>query len=73
MTLIDQFIAFAKALPTDQRAPVEDALGLIMATYSGDAEFSASELAELDRRLAAAKSEYASASDIADLLGKPFA
>ena len=73
MTLIDQFVAFAKALPMNRRAPVEEALGSIMATYSGDTDFNAAELAELDRRLTEPAPGYASTSDIADLLGKPFA
>ena len=73
MTSIDQFIAFAKALPIDQRAPVEEALDAIMVTYADDSGFSAAELAELDRRLAEPRPEYASPDEIANLLGKPFA
>lgn len=73
MTSIDQFVAFAKALPLDRRAPVEEALDAIMATYAGDAHFGAAELAELDRRLAETKPQYSSARDIENLLGKPFA
>ena len=72
MTLIDQFLAFAKSLPADKLAPVEDALGTIMATWSDDADFSDSELAELDRRLAEPKPEYSPQDEINDLLGKPF-
>lgn len=73
MTLIDQFIAFTRTLPADKLAPVEEALGAIMATWPGEAEFSSSEMAELDRRLAEPKPEYSPPDDIATLLGKPFA
>ena len=73
MTSIDQFVAFAKTLPLDRRAPVEEALDAIMATYASDAGFSTSEQAELDRRVAEPRPQYASPSEIANLLGKPFA
>ena len=73
MTSIDQFVAFAKALPLDRRAPVEDALDAIMATYADGGDFSATELAEIDRRLAEPRPEYASRDEITNLLGKPFA
>lgn len=73
MTLIDQFVAFAKSLPLERRAPVEEALDAIMATYAGDSGFSAPEMSELDRRLAEPKAEYASPDEITNLLGKPFA
>jgi hypothetical protein len=73
MTMIEQFIAFARTLPADRLAPVEEALGAIMATWSSEAEFSISEMAELDRRLAKPKPEYSAPDEIAKLLGKPFA
>ncbi|QYU67912.1 ATP-binding cassette domain-containing protein [Leptolyngbya sp. 15MV] len=71
--LIDQFVAFARALPSDRLAPVEEALAAIMASWSDEANFTPGERAELDRRLAEPKPEYAAASDITDLLGKPLA
>ena len=73
MTMIDQFIAFTRTLPADRLAPVEEALGAIMATWSGEAVFTGGELAELDRRLAEPKPEYSAPDDVAKLLGKPFA
>jgi hypothetical protein len=72
MTSIDQFIAFAKALPVDQLEPVEEALDAIMATYAGDGEFNAGELQALDRRLAEPRPQFASPDEITKLLGKPF-
>ncbi|OZA93050.1 MAG: hypothetical protein B7X57_06265 [Erythrobacter sp. 34-65-8] len=73
MTSIDQFVAFARALPLDRRAPVEEALGAIMATYAADCAFADSEMAEIDRRLAEQNPEYSPANEITGLLGKPFA
>lgn len=73
MTMIDQFIAFTRTLPSDRLAPVEEALGAIMATWSDEAGYTGEELAELDRRLAEPKPEYSDSEDIAKLLGKPFA
>lgn len=73
MTLIDTFVAFAKALPAERRAPIEDALGSIMATWAEDTVLTPGELAELDRRLAEPSAEYLSAEDVTALLGKPFA
>lgn len=73
MTLIDKFVAFAKALPADRRAPVEEALGSIMATLADDTAFTTNDLTELDRRLAEPKVEYLSGEEITELLGKPFA
>jgi hypothetical protein len=73
MTSLDQFVAFANALPLNRRGPVEEALDAIMATYADEGGFSAAELSELDRRLAEPKPAYASPEEIANLLGKPFA
>jgi hypothetical protein len=73
MTVIDQFIAFTRTLPADRLAPIEEALGAIMAAWSDEAGLSSSEMAELDRRLAEPKPEYSPPDDIAKLLGKPFA
>lgn len=73
MTSIDQFVAFAKALPLDRLENVEDALASIVATYADDVDFSASELAEIDRRLAEPNPQYSSLNEIEGLLRKPFA
>jgi len=72
MTVLDQFITFAKGLPADQRPPLDEALGAIMATYSDARGFSAAEMTELDRRVAEPRPEYSSPETIANLLGKRF-
>lgn len=72
MTVLDQFVAFAQGLPADRRPPLDEAMGAIMATYSGEHGFSDTELAELDRRVAETRPTYSSPETIAELLGKRF-
>jgi len=72
MTVLDRFISFAKALPADRRDPMEEALAALMASYSPEHEFSASEGAELDRRAGSTKPEYADPVAIAEIFGKRF-
>ncbi|WP_374405920.1 hypothetical protein [Pelagerythrobacter sp.] len=72
MTVLDQFVAFAKDLPADRREPLDEVLGAIMATYSTEHAFSDAEAVELDRRVAEPKPEYSSPATIAELLGKRF-
>ena len=72
MTVLDKFISFAKTLPADRRGPVEDAMQAMMNSFADEYAFTASETAELDRRLAEPKAEYAAPGDIEKLLGKPF-
>ena len=70
MTKIDEFARFMAGLPADSARSVETVLDAIMATYADNAEYSAEELAELDRRIAEPKPEYASADEVAAIFGK---
>lgn len=72
MTVLEKFVAFAEALPSDQRGSIEEAMAAIMATHSGAHGFYEAELGELDRRVAEPKPEYSSPDIVAKLLGKPF-
>ena len=73
MTVLKKFISFAKASPADRRGTVEDAITAMMDGFADQYAFTACETAELDRRLAEPKAEFAAPSDIEKLLGTPFA
>ena len=72
MTLLESFVNFAKALPTDRREALEEVLADLMAAHSSDAEFTSEELAELDRRFAEERPEFAAPYEIEAIFGKPF-
>ena len=72
MTVLDNFIAFARALPADRRAAVEDTLAALMDSYAERFDFTPDELAELHRRVAETDPELSDPDDIAKLFGKPF-
>ena len=72
MTIIDKFLSFASALPSDRLESVEAALAALMESYSEDFDFTALELSEIDHRLAVAKPEFADPEHIAELFGKSF-
>jgi hypothetical protein len=52
MTVLENFIVFASALPADQRESVEEALAALMESLSPKYEFTPAELAEIERRVA---------------------
>lgn len=52
MTMLKKFVAFAEALPSDRRVEIEEILSDLMGADSADCEFTAEEIAELDRRCA---------------------
>ena len=70
MTVLDSFVSFAKRLPSDQLQPVEAVLATLMNSYNAELDFNGSELAELDRRLAEPKPQFASQSSTDALLGR---
>lgn len=72
MTMLDKFIAFASALPADQRESVEESLAALMESLSAEFDFTSEELAELDRRVAEPNPEFADPAAIAKIFGKPF-
>ena len=73
MTVLERFISFTKALPADRLGTVEDAMTAMMDGFAGDYALTASESAEIDRRLAEPKARYVAPGEIEKLLGKPFA
>lgn len=72
MTVLERFMSFAQGLPADRLHSVETALATLMASYSDKHEFTATELAELDRRLSEANPRFSNRDDITKLFGKPF-
>lgn len=72
MTLLEKFVSFANALPSDRMESVEENLAALMLSLSNKYGFSESEQAEIDRRFAIADAEFSSESDITKIFGKPF-
>lgn len=72
MTMIDKFLTFTKRLPSDQLESVDAALAALMESYSSDYDFTATELAELDKRVANPRPKYADPAKIEAIFGKPF-
>ena len=72
MTMLDKFIAFASALPVDQRESVEESLAALMESMSDRYDLTPDELAEIDRRVAEPNPKYSSPAAIAKIFGKPF-
>jgi hypothetical protein len=72
MTVLDSFLQFAKELPAGALHDVEDALAEIMASYSGDFEFTAEERAELGGRLAETDPDFATDAEVQAFFGKTF-
>ena len=70
--MLDTFMSFAKGLPADRLQSVEAVLAALMESYSERYEFTETQLAEIDRRLADPNPTYASPEEIATLFGKPF-
>ena len=52
MTILEKFVAYAEALPADDRRGIEDFLASIMEAASPEFDLTAEQLAEIDRRLA---------------------
>jgi len=72
MTVLDNFIAFARALPAERREAVEDTLAALMYSYAERFDFTQDELAELRRRAAETDPALSDPDHIANLFGKPF-
>lgn len=73
MTSLEKFISFAQRLPADQLEAVEASLSALMDSLSEQFDFSAAELAEIDRRLADPAPEFSAPADIINIFGKSFA
>lgn len=72
MTVLENFIAFASALPADQRESVEEALAALMESLSPEYDFTSAELAEIEGRAADPDPQFANPAAITKLFGKPF-
>jgi hypothetical protein len=72
MTVLENFIAFAIALPAGQRESVEEALTALMESLSAEYDFTPTELAEIERRAANPDPQFADPAAITKLFGKPF-
>ena len=72
MTLLDSFIAFASALPPEQRETMDEALAALMDQFSREHGFTPAEMAEIERRLAESDPECADPADITRIFGKLF-
>ena len=71
MTMIDRFMDFVQSLPADSTASLELTLAQIIESWSGKADFTPDQLAELERRLAEENPEMAANGDIEAIFGKP--
>ena len=72
MTVLDNFIAFARALPAERLEAMDDALATLMASYANDHDFTPDELADLRMRAAEADPELSNPEEISRIFGKPF-
>ena len=72
MTVLDTFIAFARALPTERREAMDDTLAALMESYAKEYDFTPEEMAELRLRAAETDPELSDPQDITRLFGKPF-
>ena len=72
MTVLDNFIAFARALPAERREAMNDALALLMASYAKDHDFTPDELADLQMRADESNPELSDPEEISRIFGKPF-
>ena len=71
MTVLDNFIAFARALPAERSEAMDDALAALMESYAKDYDFTPEEMADLRRCAAETNPELSDPQDIARLFGKP--
>jgi hypothetical protein len=69
MGIIETFVSFAEGLTGQRRKAFEAELAALMETYSDRFEFTPEELAELDRRVAEPKPDYATADEVERILG----
>ena len=72
MTVLDNFIAFARALPAERLEAMDDALAALMESYAKEYDFTSEEMADLRGRAAETDPELSDPEEIARLFGKPF-
>jgi hypothetical protein len=72
MSVLETFLQFAKELPAGELLDVEAALAEIMASRSGNSEFTKEELAELNARLAETDPDFATDAEVYAVFGKTF-
>ena len=64
MTVLDKSISFVRIMPAVPCGTEEDAMAAKMESFSDESAFTFSEIAELVRRLAEGKTEYAVRRDM---------
>ena len=72
MTVLDNFIAFARALPAGRRQEVEDSLAVLMDSFNARFDFSGEEMDDLLRRANETDPAYSDPADLTKIFGKPF-
>ena len=70
MTVLHEFVAFARALPAEGRDEMDLALAALLYSYDRRYDFTAGELAELHRRADESDPDYSNPQDIAEIFGK---
>ena len=64
MSVLEKFVAYAEAQPEERRREIDAILASIMDPESPEFEFTAEELAELDRRMADPDPKYADPTEV---------
>ncbi|MEO7409918.1 MAG: hypothetical protein ABIU10_01165 [Sphingomicrobium sp.] len=72
MTVLDSFVAFARALPADRRDAIDETLAALMESFADQHDFTPDELSELRRRSSETDPVFANLHDIESIFGKPF-
>lgn len=72
MTVIDSFLAFTARLGEPERLAVEEALADLMESYEPKYGFTATEMAELDRRMTETNPAMASKDEVRRIFGHAF-
>jgi hypothetical protein len=70
MTVLDDFLSFAKRLPAERLQPVEAVLTTLMDSHDETHAFSGDELSELDRRVAEPRPILADQASVDRLMGR---
>ena len=71
MTVLDNFIAFARALPAERLEAMDDALAALMESYAKEYDFTSEEMADLRRCAGETDPEHFDPDEIARIFGKP--
>lgn len=72
MGKLEDFVAFAKSLPSEQRGDIEKLLEKVQSSYSQDSRLSPEQEAENRRRFADPNPEYADIEEVEKIFGRKF-